>query len=365
MKKEALTIMDLQRMSPKSKKGNVTRNEIEAFAKVQELKAQFQISQSILHMLSDIETCQELLKVVVINKIEKELEVFKATPSLKERQKRLEGFINEYISNFDTLRKVFSNSKYDQFIEKDLMNLVSQESLEDIEKSKLKKVSVDMHAKELLLRQYELIRNDISSRLAMLEALNAMDRLIEDSEAKIEQYNKEKIEYSTKVKEYNQEIVAAPHSVRHEQQAQTPRRRRRPDAHENLRLQPETREEGPRVPVQREKTALVELDGHRRGRNPKTPPEATDRALQNGLRKDRVREGEPGEPPPEENQAQKQAGRRVHVSPQESDDDTVTPHDPATSSRPCCRRWCRRSSWACFCYRTTSGGTFKSKKKTS
>ena len=213
--------MDLQRMSPKSKKGMVTKNELEAFAKVQELKAQFQISQSILHMLSDIETCQELLKVVVINKIEKELEVFKSMSSLKERQKRLEGFIHEYISNFDTLRKVFSNSKYDKFIEKDLMNLVTLESLEDIEKSKLKKVSVDMHAKELLLRQYELIRNDISARLAMLEALNAMDRLIEESEAKIEQYNKEKIEYSLKVKDYNQEIVVVDDSVRHELQGQS------------------------------------------------------------------------------------------------------------------------------------------------
>lgn len=213
--------MDLQRMAPKSKKGIVTKHELEAFAKVQELKAQFQISQSILHMLSDIETCQELLKVVVINKIEKELDVFKSIASMKERQKRLEGFIHEYISNFDTLRKVFSNSKYDQFIEKDLMNLVSLESLEDIEKSKLKKVSVDMHAKELLLRQYELIRNDISARLAMLEALNAMDRLIEESEAKIEQYNKEKIEHSLKVKEYNQEIVADDDSVRYELQGKS------------------------------------------------------------------------------------------------------------------------------------------------
>jgi hypothetical protein len=212
--------MDLQRMSPKNKKGLVTKHELEAFAKMQELKAQFQISQSILHMLSDIETCQELLKVVVINKIEKELDVFKSMTSLKERQKRLEGFILEYISNFDTLRKVFSNSKYDKFIEKELMNLVSTDSLEDIEKSKIKKVSVDMHAKELLLRQYELIRNDISSRLAMLEALNAMDRLIEESEAKIEQYNKEKIEHSLKIKEYNQDIVVSAHSVRIEHQGQ-------------------------------------------------------------------------------------------------------------------------------------------------
>ncbi len=208
--------MDLQRMAPKTKKGMVTKDELEAFAKMQELKAQFQISQSILHMLSDIETCQELLKVVVINKIEKELDIFKSMSSLKERQKRLEGFIHEYIANFDTLRKVFSNSKYDQFIEKELMNLVSLESLEDIEKSKLKKVSVDMHTKELLLRQYELIRNDISSRLAMLEALNAMDRLIEDSEAKTEQYNKEKIEHSLKIKEFNQEMVATADPVRHE-----------------------------------------------------------------------------------------------------------------------------------------------------
>jgi hypothetical protein len=208
--------MDLQRMAPKTKKGMVTKDELEAFAKMQEIKAQFQISQSILHMLSDIETCQELLKVVVINKIEKELDIFKSMSSLKERQKRLEGFIHEYIANFDTLRKVFSNSKYDQFIEKELMNLVSLESLEDIEKSKLKKVSVDMHTKELLLRQYELIRNDISSRLAMLEALNAMDRLIEDSEAKTEQYNKEKIEHSLKIKEFNQEMVATADPVRHE-----------------------------------------------------------------------------------------------------------------------------------------------------
>lgn len=72
-----------------------------------ELKAQFEISQSVTNSLTDTERSQELLKAIVIHKIEKELPEFKKIQSLKERQKYLEPFINEYVSNFDTLRKLF------------------------------------------------------------------------------------------------------------------------------------------------------------------------------------------------------------------------------------------------------------------
>lgn len=205
--------MDIQRLSPKSKRD--TRNpDNDAFFKIQELKSKYQVSQTILHMLSDIDTCQKLLKDVVINKIEKEMEVFKGFETLKERQKHLEGFINEYIGNFDSLRRVFSNTKYDKYIETDLLVLVSQEGLEDIEKQKNKRSMVDMAAKEQLLRQYEAIRNDITNRIVMLEALNSMDRLIDESEVRIEQYTQEKIDHSIKIKDFNQEVVGRVNQVR-------------------------------------------------------------------------------------------------------------------------------------------------------
>ena len=233
-KKEILTIMDLERMSPKANKKG--RLEGDALVKAREMRHNFEMSQSLLAMLSDVERSQNLLRTVVLHKIEKELDHFKNLATLAERQKYLERFIKEYISNFDVLRKIFSNQKHDSFIENHLMNLVTKESLDDIERTKKKKElpdeplpslesmtdaktakAAEAHAKftavlkqsrkDLVLKNYETIRNDISSRLTMLEAYHAIDRLLEESKKKINEYKVEKIECSQRIKDYNQERV--------------------------------------------------------------------------------------------------------------------------------------------------------------
>lgn len=204
-KKEIVTIMDLQRLAPKVRKGKYS--DPDNAAKAHEMKSHFEASQALLHKATDIESIQELLKAVVINRIEKDLEEYKQMPTLKERQKHLEASIKEYCSNFDTFRKIFSNPRHDSFVDKSLMILVSKDSLEDLEKQKIKRESLDLVKKEIVFKTYEALRNDISSRETMLEACHSLDKLIEDSRQKIAKYTTEKIECSSKIKDFQQEMV--------------------------------------------------------------------------------------------------------------------------------------------------------------
>ena len=203
-KKEIATIMDLQRMAPKIRSG---KNDPDMIAKARELKTHFENSQALLHKASDIESIQELLKAVVINRIEKDLEEYKQMATLKERQKYLENSIKEYISNFDTFRKIFSNPRHDSFVEGSLLMLVSKDSLEDIEKQKIKRESLDIIKKEVVFKTYEALRNDITSRETMLEAVQSLDKLIVESREKISKFTAEKIEWSLKIKDFQQEQV--------------------------------------------------------------------------------------------------------------------------------------------------------------
>lgn len=212
-KKEIVTIMDLQRLSPKFKKGKVDPDTI---AKAREMKTHFEASQALLHKASDTESIQELLRAVVINRIEKDLDEYKQMPTLKERQKHLESSINEYCSNFETFRKIFSNPKHDAYVDQSLMTLVSKESLEDIEKHKIKRESLDTNKKEAVFKTYEALRNDISSREMMLEACSSLDKLIQETRAKISKYTSEKIECSSRIKDFQQELVNESKQVRHE-----------------------------------------------------------------------------------------------------------------------------------------------------
>lgn len=164
-----------------------------------------------LNALSDIEKTEAILKQIVINKIEKEIDYFKSMSLLKDRQKYLESYIKANVSNFGSLRKLFSSSANDAFIEDNLMNLVSKESLEDIERAKAKRESPENAKIELISRNYETLRNDISSRLTMLEAYHAIDELINSSKKKIEECKKEKIECSLRIRDYHQEIYDRKH----------------------------------------------------------------------------------------------------------------------------------------------------------
>jgi len=198
-KKEMLTIMDLQRSQAQGREHDKKPEDL-----VVE-RIHFEISQQMLHLLSDGEKCQELLRSIVINKIEKEIAVYKSMPSQKDRQKHLELFIKDFIGNYEALRKYFTNPQHDSFIENNLLQLVTKDSLDEIEKAKKKRDQTDFH-KEIAIKNYESIRNDISSRLTMLEAYHAIDKLIAESEQKIEKYSKEKIECSIKIMNYCQDV---------------------------------------------------------------------------------------------------------------------------------------------------------------
>lgn len=202
--REITTLMDLQRLSPKNKNGKANP---EAMAKEKELKDKFEMSQVMLNKASDAERIQDLLRSVVINKIEKDLELYKKMATLKERQKYLETVIKEYCGNFDTFRRLFSNPKHDSFIEQKLLTLVSKDSLEDIEKEKSKRDSLDLIRKELVFKNYETMRNDISARETMLEACGSLEKLIEESKSKVSRYTTEKIDCSMKIKYFHQEMV--------------------------------------------------------------------------------------------------------------------------------------------------------------
>lgn len=213
VKKEITTLMDLERMSPKGKRGKIAAHSQD---KANELKDHFEMNQAMLHKVSDAERIQELLRSVVVNKIEKDIELYKHMPTLKERQKHLENVINEYCSNFDTFRRLFSNPRHDAFVEKKLLALVSRESLEEIEKEKSKRDSLDLVKKELVFKNYETMRNDISSRETMLEACNSLDKMIDESKAKLSRYTTDKIECSVNIKNFHQEIVQLVNKVRNE-----------------------------------------------------------------------------------------------------------------------------------------------------
>lgn len=203
--KDAATFMDLERMTPRHRKGKV---DAEALARDKELKENYEMSQTVLQIASNAEQIQELLKNVVINRIEKDMCKFKSMPTLKERQKYLEFLIGEYCSSFDSFRRLFNNPKYDSFVENKLLILVTKESLEEIERQKTKRDSLELIKKELVFKNFEALRNDISSRETMLEAYHSLDKLIEDSKLKLSRLTKEKIEVSLKIKSYQQEIVS-------------------------------------------------------------------------------------------------------------------------------------------------------------
>ena len=213
-KREIKTIMELERISPKVKKGG--RLDVEATELANQLKNNFELSQALLNRVSDVERVQELLRAVVVHRIEKELEQYKRMPTLKDRQKHLDSIINEYISNFDSLRKYFTNPKQDSFVEKKLMSLVTKESLEDIEKEKSKRESLEIIRKEMVSKHYESIRNDISSRETMLEAFQVLEKMIIDSKTKITRYTNDKIEWSKAIKDFQQEVASFCNLVRYE-----------------------------------------------------------------------------------------------------------------------------------------------------
>lgn len=82
------------------------------------------------------------------------------------------------------------------------MPLVTKESLDDIEWEMKKRESLDLIKGDLVIKNYETLRNDISSRLTMLEAYHAIDRLIEESKTKIHNFTLEKIDNSSRIKDF-------------------------------------------------------------------------------------------------------------------------------------------------------------------
>jgi hypothetical protein len=204
-KKEILTLMDFQR-NAKKKSHSPNTVEEDTDEKNQILKQNFEVSQHMMNILNEIERSKEVLYTIVIRKIEKELPQLKILDDIKDRRLYLEVIIKECIGKFDTLRKIFSNTRKDTYIEDVLMNLVTKESLEDIEKQmKNRKANKNVH-NEATIKTYDLLRHDISNRTVMLDAYQVMEKLIEESKEKIIYHKMAKIECALRIRAYQSEV---------------------------------------------------------------------------------------------------------------------------------------------------------------
>lgn len=170
------------------------------------MKQNFEVSQHMMNVMSEIERSKEVFLTIVVNKIEKELPHLKKLEELKDRQRYLESIIKECIGKFDTLRKIFSNTRKETFIEDVLMNLVTKESLEDIEKQMLKREISKVDLKESAIKSYDLLRHDISNRTTMLDAYQVLEKLIEESKQKIIAHKMDKIECALRVRSHQTEV---------------------------------------------------------------------------------------------------------------------------------------------------------------
>src|SRR3990167_97792 len=166
--------MDLERNSKKKQTGGSLVDD-ELVEKARIMKQNFEVSQHMMNVMSEIERSKEVFLTVVVNKIEKEILHLKKLEDLKDRQRYLESIIKDCIGKFDTLRKIFSNTRKETFIEDVLMNLVTKESLEDIEKQMKKRELAKVDQRESAIKSYDLLRQDISNRNTMLDAYQVLE----------------------------------------------------------------------------------------------------------------------------------------------------------------------------------------------
>jgi hypothetical protein len=197
--------MDLQR-NAKKKLSSSNSGEEDVDEKNQLIKQNFEVSQHMLNILNEIERSKEVLHTIVVRKIEKELPQLKMLDDLKDRRLYLEVIIKECVGKFETLRKIFSNTRKDTYIEDVLMNLVTKESLEDIEKQMKKREATKYDHNEAAVKTYDLLRHDISNRTTMLEAYQVLEKLIEESKEKIILHKMDKIECALRIRAYQSDV---------------------------------------------------------------------------------------------------------------------------------------------------------------
>lgn len=199
--------MDLERTSKRKPPGSSSVVDEELAEKARAMKQNFEVSQHMLNIMSEIERSKEVFHTIVVRKIEKDLPQIKMLEELKDRQRYLEAVIKDCIGRFETLRKIFSNQRKDNYIEEVLMNLVTAESLEDIEKQLRKREATKDDQREAAIKSYDLLRHDISNRHTMLDAYQVLEKLIDESKEKIIQHKMDKIECALRLRSHQTEIT--------------------------------------------------------------------------------------------------------------------------------------------------------------
>ena len=160
--------------------------------------------------VTDAQRTIELIITVVHSKLEKELDTILAIQERSDREKYIDNFVKEYVSNFDSIRQLFALVSFQEELEKRVHALVTREALEDLKRKmknrQLLKDSEEPGSNENLV--FERLRHDIASKDRILEAYKAIGQLIARSKQGIEGLRKARIDLLLRIKELQHTVTS-------------------------------------------------------------------------------------------------------------------------------------------------------------